>query len=232
MIYVTGDTHGDTTRFNRLEDAAWTGDDYLIVCGDFGYIFDNNWSEKAFLDYLEREKPYTICFCDGNHENFPAINAYPQEEWNGGQIHRIRKNVIHLMRGQVFDIQGKRFFVFGGADSIDKGWRMEGVSWWPEEQPSDEDYALGWENLETCGYKVDYIITHTAPQALVERMIAKQPWDIRAGFRMNQDDHKLMGYLGEVLFKTDYKHWYFGHWHFDTEVDEKSTAVLHQVYCL
>ena len=232
MIRVTGDTHGDPVRFieNNMGDNQWTSDDLLIVCGDFTYIFRNNDSEKEFLDYLEKEKPYTICFCDGNHENFPAIYSYPEEEWNGGRIHRIRKNIVHLMRGQVYTIENKSFFVFGGSYSIDKGWRKEGVSWWPEEQPNEDEYATGLKNLEKSNYEVDYIITHTAPQAIVEKLIAKQPWNIRADFEMDYRDYKLMGYLGEVLFKTKFKHWFFGHWHFDTLVDETCTAVYYDVH--
>ena len=116
MIRVAGDTHGDPVRFieNNMGDNEWTSDDYLIVCGDFGFIFRNNEAEREFLDYLET-KPYTICFCDGNHENFPAIFSYPKEKWNGGYVHRIRKNVLHLMRGQVFEIDGRKVFTMGGA---------------------------------------------------------------------------------------------------------------------
>lgn len=234
MIRITGDIHGDPVRFieNNMGDNEWTSEDVLIVCGDFGFVFRNNDSEKEILDYLEKEKPYTICFCDGNHENFPAIYSYPEEEWNGGQIHRIRRNIVHLMRGQIYEIENKSFFVFGGAYSIDKGWRIEGVSWWPEEQPTEEEYAIGLDNLKKHNFKVDFIITHTAPQAIVEKMIAKQPWNIRSSFEMNYRDYKLMGYLGEVLYKTEFKHWYFGHWHFDTLIDEKSTAVYYNVYSL
>lgn len=231
MIYITGDTHGDPVRFieNNMGDNEWTSDDYLIVCGDFGFIFRNNDSEREFLDYLET-KPYTICFCDGNHENFPAIFSYPKVEWNGGFVHKIRKNIFHLMRGQIFNIDNKKIFVMGGAYSIDRDWRIEGFSWWSDEQPNEEEYATGLRNLEKCNYEVDYIITHTAPQAIVERLIAKQPWNIRADFEMNYRDYKLMGFLGEVLFKTKFKHWFFGHWHFDTLVDETCTAVYYDVH--
>lgn len=234
MIYVTGDTHGSHQRFAyyNMCDYEWTNNDYLIICGDFGYIFNNDEFEKEFLDYLEKEKPYTICFCDGNHENFPAIYSYPEEKWNGGQIHRIRKNIIHLMRGQIYNLEGKSFFVFGGAYSIDRDFKIEGVSWWPEEQPTKQEYSIGMDNLQKCGFKVDYIITHTAPQEIVEKLIAKQSWDIRSSFEMDLSDYKLMGYLGEIKLKTQYKHWYFGHWHFDTLVDDKSTAILKNVYSI
>ncbi len=86
MIYITGDTHGEQLRFiegNMPGEPDWTNDDYLIVCGDFGFVFHDSAEEERFLDYLER-KPYTICFCDGNHENFKRLYEYPELLWNGG----------------------------------------------------------------------------------------------------------------------------------------------------
>ena len=43
----------------------------------------------------------------------------PVSEWNGGKVHFVRPNVIHLMRGQVFTLQGQTYFTFGGASSHD-----------------------------------------------------------------------------------------------------------------
>ena len=57
---------------------------------------------------------------DGNYENFKQLNAYDVDIWNGGKVHFIENEIIHLMRGQVFEIDGTRFFTFGGAYSIDK----------------------------------------------------------------------------------------------------------------
>ncbi len=40
MIYVTGDMHGDESR---LYDSQWRklkSGDVLIVCGDFGYLWN------------------------------------------------------------------------------------------------------------------------------------------------------------------------------------------------
>ena len=118
MVRVTGDTHGKRRRLAELlRDGGWQAGDILIVCGDFGYLFTNSEMEKEFLDAVA-QMPYTVCFCDGNHENFPAIYAYPKEKWCGGWVHRIRHNVIHLMRGQVYEIEGKTFFTFGRARSL------------------------------------------------------------------------------------------------------------------
>ena len=124
MIYVTGDCHADFTRFNTKifpEQYEMTKDDYVIICGDFGGVwnrFEENKHEKHWMDWLE-DRPFTTLFCEGNHENFDRLYSYPVEKWNGGNVHKIRPSVIHLMRGQVFQLCGKKFFVFGGAKSHD-----------------------------------------------------------------------------------------------------------------
>jgi len=221
LIYITGDTHGEQARFAALREYGepeWTGDDCLIVCGDFGYIFYDDEKERLFLDELE-QKPYTVCFVDGNHENFPAICRYPVETWNGGKVHRIRRNVLHLMRGQVFDIDGKTFFTMGGAYSIDRYMRKEGVSYWNEEVPDGDDYREASENLKRCGHKVDYIITHTAPREMIMRM----------GHYPDPQDMELTGFLEWIMYEVKYKHWYCGHWHMDREMSENFTALWYDV---
>ena len=47
------------------------------------------------------------------------LRELPVEDWHGGTVQRVRPSVIHLMRGQVYDIAGKRFFTMGGASSRD-----------------------------------------------------------------------------------------------------------------
>jgi hypothetical protein len=37
------------------------------------------------------------------------------ENWHGGKVQAIRKNVLHLMRGQIYEIEGQTFFIMGGA---------------------------------------------------------------------------------------------------------------------
>lgn len=213
MIYITGDTHGEQNRFNENNmpgEFSWTKDDYLIVCGDFGYI-GSGW---MFLDELEK-RPYTICFCDGNHENFDRLYQYPEEIWNGGRIHRVRKNIIHLMRGQVYDIDGKTIFAMGGAYSIDKELRIEGRSWWPQELPTDEEYKEASKNLDACGKKVDYIVSHTAPSEIIRRM----------GSEPRAEDAELTGFLEWVMYEVEFKKWFFGHWHRELEIDGRFRAL-------
>ena len=129
MIYITGDCHRNFERFNTRnfpEQKEMTKDDYVLICGDFGGIWNKdteNKEETWLLDWLDC-KTFTTLFIDGNHENFDRLYAYPVEEWHGGKIHKIRPSVLHLMRGQVFEIAEKKVFTFGGASSHD----IEGYS--------------------------------------------------------------------------------------------------------
>lgn len=119
MIYITGDIHGSisvASRFNSRnfpEGRALTKQDYVIIVGDFGLLWADDAEDRFWLKWLT-EKPWTTLFIDGNHENFDLLESYPVSEWNGGQVHHITPSIIHLMRGQVFEIGGKSFSPLAG----------------------------------------------------------------------------------------------------------------------
>ena len=168
-IYITGDTHGTfdlrkVVYFFKGREEEFSRDDYLIICGDVGVCGFMASDEAKTRDIL-RNLPVTVLFVDGNHENFEQLNSYAVETWNGGKVHFIESNIIHLMRGQVFEIDGKKFFTFGGAYSVDKMYRTEGITWFPEEIPSKEEYEEGWKNLE----KADFQVTISCPIQHQER---------------------------------------------------------------
>lgn len=116
MIFITGDTHGDFTRFsseNFPEQKDMTKEDFVIICGDFGGVWDGSRRERYWLDWLE-DKPFTTLFVSGNHENYDLLAGYPVEHWHGGKVQPIRASLLHLTRGQFFQIGGKRIFTMGG----------------------------------------------------------------------------------------------------------------------
>ena len=238
MIYITGDTHAEFYRFDESIKA-----DYMIICGDFGGI----WFPKGH-GYQERELdalnklPYTILFVDGNHENFTTITkGYEVVDWNGGKVHKIRDNVLHLMRGQVYTIEGKKFFTFGGAQShdIDGGilypksptyhddlmaaqysglpYRTFGKSWWPEEMPSADEMEEGLRNLEAHDFKVDYIITHCAPSSIQSQI---DRW-------MKRDE--LTEYLDKIYHSCEFKRWYCGHYHINQEITNNFEVIYEDI---
>ena len=241
MIYITGDTHGEYERFSnqqmRAQGPKLTEEDYVIVCGDFGLCWENNATFRYECNFFDG-KPFTVLWVQGNHENYDFIAEFPIEEWNGGKArHIVRDKVILLERGQVFTIEGKTFFTFGGASSHDiQGgilersapnfklkvkraeaaglpYRILGESWWPQELPTAEEMAEGMRNLENVKYKVDYVITHCASDR-IQNMIDPGP-----GQLLKED--VLTRYFQKLEEKLRYKMWYFGHYHMDARIDEK-----------
>lgn len=223
MIFVTGDTHGciDIHKLNRqnFDYSGLTKNDYIIICGDFGFIWYGNKKDDWWLKWLE-ELPCSVLFVDGNHENFDILNSYPIEIWNGGKIHKIREHIFHLMRGQVFTIEGKKFFTFGGANSHDKIYRKEGLSWWPQEMPTFEECEDAIKILDKYNWEVDYVITHSAPDNILYRVNPLYEHDLATNFLFTIDKD------------LKFKHWYFGHYHIDKNIDDLHTAMYQDIIAL
>ena len=220
-IFITGDTHGevDISKLNAKkfpQGKNLTRDDYVIICGDFGGIWDGSNTDKYVLNWYNK-KPWTTLFVDGNHENFSLLKQYPVTEWNGGRVHKISDSIYHLMRGQVFVLNGKKFFTFGGASSIDRQFRKEYVSWWREELPNKFECRKALETLEANNYSVDYVITHCLPMDIVKLFFGE---DAR------QDT--ATKFLQEVYETVDYKKWFCGHYHTDLEIIDLRIQMLYQ----
>lgn len=210
MLYITGDTHADidwgklnTTNFP--EQKFLNKDDYVIILGDFGGLWDGANQDRYILNWY-KNKNFTTLFVEGNHENFDLLDSYPVQEWHGGKVHFIADNIIHLMRGQVFEIDDMTFFTMGGAESTDKWARTEGKSWWSRELPSKEEYEEAILNLGKYDFKVDYVLTHCCP----EKTLAWKTPAINDGF-----SNGLTNFFDHLVndFNLKFKDWYFGHYH-------------------
>lgn len=244
MIYITGDTHGNwMSRLNVNsfpEQKEMTKDDYVIILGDFG-IWDNSKQENYNLDWLE-DRPFTTLFISGNHSNYDILDSLSIEKWHSGNVNFIRPSVIHLMRGEVFNIENRKFFTFGGASSHDirdgileigderiKQWnkdyskifRVNHLSWWERELPNQEEMDNGIKNLEMNDNKVDYILTHCPYTSLLKQM------DGGSGL-YNSDI--LTDYLQRIKQTVDYKQWLFGHMHINQNYYwERATCLYEQI---
>lgn len=208
MIYITGDTHGS---FERFINKTFKKDDSVIILGDCALIWSNVITEIEinninFLNSLNA----TIYFIDGNHENFERLNKFPITN----NMHKISKNIFHLIRGNIYTIENKTFFAFGGALSQDKIFRRLNISYWNEEIPSKKEMDLGIDNLNKVNNKVDYIITHTIYDSLSNVLVGKFSND------------PTTNYLTEIKNKVDYFYWYFGHYHIDQKFN--NTIALYE----
>ena len=226
------------------EQRELTRDDFIIVCGDFGLWHDDK-TERWWLDWME-EKNFTILFVDGNHENFDRLygDEFEVVDFHGGKAHKIRENVYHLMRGYVFDLCGKKFFAFGGASSHDiedgildrddfisddefndtvrawyrqnKWFRINHISWWEQEMPSQEEMNFGLRTLEQNGNKVDFIVSHCCPQEVASVFLPDKP-------------NQLASYFDVVSNTVEFSKWFFGHYHNNTQVFSKFIMLYEQI---
>jgi len=246
MIFVTGDCHASFSKFstqNFPEQKQLCKEDVVIILGDFGGVWEQQETkeEKWWLDWLN-EKPYTTLFIDGNHENFDRLKKYPLKKRYGAYVHEIRPSVLHLMRGNIYTIEGKTFLAFGGAPSHDikdgildpskpyfkeqkrylekSGkwmYRILGESWWPEELPNKKEYDRCLKNLDKVGWKVDYILTHDCPKGIAEVI------------NRNYGTAEINDFLDKIDKKCEFKHWYFGHYHFDWPIGQAHTCLYEEI---
>ncbi len=254
IIYFTGDCHGDYGKFCRYafpQQKSLTRDDVVIVTGDFG-IWEDSRSERYRLDELSN-RSFTTLFVDGNHENYDRLcseaykkymrgeeytdedqGEFPLVDIYGGKAQKIRDGVYHLLRGEIYTINGKKILAFGGAASHDiqegildrdnyksdeefyqaayvwrktkRFFRINHISWWKEEMPNDDEKRHAMEQLSKHDFKVDYVVTHCAPTSIHCLMGYDSPDD-------------ATNFLQEIANVTQFEKWFFGHYHHDKNIN-------------
>lgn len=214
MIFLTGDLHSSIDRLTndkRLKNL--TKDDYVIVTGDFGL------SKKYHSQLINilNNQPFTTLYVDGNHEFFNELKTLPVREWKGGKVQYLASSIIHLMRGQVYNIDGKKFFTFGGAESIDKMFQQSKGTWFKEELPSKKEIDEGFINLANNKHEVDYIITHCFT-AKAERKLFRTAYA-----------NKLTDFLEYVYQSVKFKKWFTGHYHMDCPIAENVECLYENI---
>ncbi len=220
MIYVTGDLHGEIERFDEKEFKKLKKNDTLIVCGDFGFVWDGGAREEKLLKKLSKKK-YNILFVEGCHDNLARLSQMPTEEWNGGKVHRIADNIFHLIRGNVFNIEGKSFFAFGGTRSSSIDIDTMAADWWELELPTPEEMQQGKAALDAVGGTVDFIITHDCAAKL------------KSLITMDKDSiNHLNVYLEDIANSYKFGRWFFGCHHMDKQVLQNVTGVYQQLHCI
>lgn len=225
MIYFTGDMHGDISRFKDKRLSKLRKGDCLIVCGDFGFIWDGSRREKRVLKRIGRKR-YNVLFVEGAHENFSLLNEYPISEWNGGEVRVISGRLMQLCRGSVFDIDGKKVFAFGGGLSPESELGFDDLSknaFSEESLPEAIDIKRAIENLDAADRSVDYIVSYEPPSVL-EDFVHDAETDTLLKTHLN-------AFFDEVVKYVDFGKWIFGKCHKNKTVSKKYSAVYTAVIC-
>lgn len=219
MIYLISDPHGgENIRGIERYLEICTDADLLIILGDLCIKFEDTESNRSFTEwFLSLDKQ--IAVLDGNHENHEFINSFPNETWCGGEVHRLTDTIVHLKRGNVYNINGSTFFTMGGCKSSDR-WKATGL-WYDGEEPNEAELSLAYANLAKQNNTVDYVLTH-----------------IYTDYKNTQPDEfprlTLEGLTKYIDENVTFKHWYSGHWHSAECVDACHTVVYDEpveVFC-
>ena len=103
-----------------------------------------------------------------------------------------------------------------------------GISLWEEEIPSKNEMQYGIENLQKVNNKVDFILAHTLPKAMIKNLMAHyhipiEEIDNQAIYLTRIDDvaknlyNRYMdptaNYLQEICNKITFSKYFCGHFH-------------------
>ena len=216
MLYVTGDLHGDVSRLAHTRKLK--KGDTLLVLGDFGVLWYGDKRDDKLLNWLKRRK-YTVLFLDGVHENYALLDAVEQAEFGGAPAGKLADNIFHLHRGEIYEIEGKTVFAFGGGDAENE-WEFRTDTHSEREMPSGDEMSRGYENLATADNKVDIMATHS-PSGKTNGY-----------FSRSGDNARLRGvhvYLNRLEDIVTFDHWYFGSLHVDRPCGSRHTAVFEEI---
>lgn len=218
MIYITGDTHGHFERIQIFcEQHHTTKDDIIIILGDAGINFSGLFKDNIKKDFLSH-LPITLFCIHGNHEQRPfTIPTYKEKSWHEGIVYVEDEypNLVFAKDGEIYDFDGKKTMVIGGAYSIDKMMRIVyGYGWWEDEQPSEEIKQYVEQQLNLNQWKMDVILSHTCPMKY-------EPVEVfLLGIDQNRVDQSTEIWLDEIENKLNYQKWYCGHFHTEKKVEK------------
>ena len=226
--FLTGDTHG---AFGRVE--AWCDfiktkkEERLVILGDaginyYGEVAEYEGRDEKLKKYLQ-SLPITFFCVHGNHEQRPEhFSNYKLKKWNGGMVWVEEQfpSILFAKDGEIYEIEGQKTLVIGGAYSVDMNSRKmrksRGITkileWWSDEQPSEEIKRTVEENLEKAGWKVDVVLSHTCPEKYLPTEAFLE------GISQDTVDTSTEKWLDKIENKLTYQHWFCGHFHIEKKI--------------
>jgi hypothetical protein len=174
-IVVAGDWHGNeewaVSVIRRVPALLPSESQRLILhLGDFGI-----WPDKAGLVYLDRvsealaEAGAELWFVDGNHEDFDRLDQLDRKPGADGRV-KVVPGVMHLPRGYRWSWHGLSWLACGGAVSLDRAVRTEGVDWWPQ-----EEITTAQEVAISTGGHADVMVCHDCPSGVAHTFAHPPP---------------------------------------------------------
>lgn len=206
---VTGDTHGNMSRFAKLTGTPDLG---VIILGDAGCNYYRNKKDSRTKQQLE-DTGCLYYLVRGNHEERPEnipniISIYDENVQNEVFVEPGFSHIRYLKDGKIYTFNNHRTLVIGGAYSVDKEYRLAmGYAWFPQEQLTRAEMQAISDKVR--GQKFDFVFSHTCP-------LSWEPTDLfLRGIDQSKVDKSMETWLDTLKEEIDYDVWLFGHYHAD-----------------
>ena len=210
--FITGDLHGALHSItNFIQEHNLGKESNIIVLGDMGIAWRKDLVDYNFkiTRYEERCNGVHLYWLDGNHENFDIISSW---SLNKDGIYDNSPHIHYCSRGSSILINGAKALFIGGADSIDKVFRKEGLDWWPRETIDKKD-------IENIKGKYKYVFSHCCPKSIFDNY--KMFLCTLTNINENNVIHSSEEKLEQVKNNITYDKWFFGHYHVNCRLDNK-----------
>ena len=215
-VLITGDTHGQVEL--RLASIRDNMPEYkpeettVIILGDVSLNYYLNKTDQKHKRQVS-EYGYTIYCVRGNHEarpsDVPGMKLVNDDFVDGPVwIEDTFPLIRYFTDWGIYNIQGRKTLIIGGAYSVDKYVRLErGLHWFENEQLSIEEKTSCFNTVKNNSF--DLVLTHTCP-------LKWQPTDLFLGC-VNQStvDNSMEVWLNDISENIDFSIWLFGHYHGD-----------------
>ena len=208
---IIGDTHGDFLwTLKVLDHCRDLKISTVFQVGDWGFMWPNATTKPndqiAFLADALLARGQEMYFIDGNHDWHPKLRS--KRSWPSS-LHYQRRGTSKIFKND--DGRDVRVAFLGGATSIDKNHRIEGESWWPEEEIKEEELPVD---------AADIILTHDAPEQPHNMAEMELPMGLAYRCRRSRE------FVKQAVRNTQARILFHGHYHWSYRGSFGGTEVI------
>lgn len=234
-FYITGDKHRNFDAVKEFCRVMKTRrKDVLIVLGDAGFNYYGDKRDDKLKKEISQLEITLFCL-HGNKENRPVnVGTYGVRSFCCGKVYYEPRypNIFFAIDGEIYEFEGKKYLVVGGAHSVDKLRCLdENKPFWDDEMPNDavkakveavlqrEDNRIYGMMTHTC--PVDYLPTEMFVSTRQNAAIRRNPRKRKSKKMFKPDiDRSTEEWLGVLERELVYNVWFCGHYHVDKRIDK------------
>jgi len=219
-ILFSGDFHANAVNelnsitkealIQKYGEEKFSGINFHVILGDGGFMWQNNQAADQFNYAALALRPFPVLCVIGNHEPILGMDGLPETDIGIGEtVHQIcdAPFVAYFKRGKIYNINGFKILVLGGALSIDKIFRKPGKTWWELEYWTEREKSDVFELLKTEN-TFDFVLSHTGPQKINQKLFRTA---IGGNSKKFTDEVALLN--DEIEKRINFREWWCGHFH-------------------